>query len=97
MNGEFNLRQTLKFDFDQPNLIQPSSISISSDSAGSTTYGSGTFGTSTFGGKQQSYYEVQTTGSGFTVSVIYETDESEVDSTFTIDAATLQYITNARR
>jgi hypothetical protein len=70
---------------------------LSSDSAGSTIYGSGTFGASTFGGKQQSYYEVQTVGSGFTVSVIYETDETNVDTTFTIDAATLQYITNARR
>jgi hypothetical protein len=96
-NGEFDLRKTLKFDFDQPNSIQPNSILLSSDSAGSTIYGSGTFGTSTFGGKQQSYYEVQTVGSGFTVSVIYETDETNVDTTFTIDAATLQYITNARR
>jgi hypothetical protein len=96
-NGEFDLRKTLKFDFDQPNAIQPNSILLSSDSTGSTIYGSGTFGTSTFGGKQQSYYEVQTVGSGFTVSIIYEADETNVDTTFTIDAATLQYITNARR
>ena len=97
VNGEFELRKTLKFDFDQPDSIQPNSITLSSTSASSFTYGSGTFGTSSFGGKQQSYYEVQTTGSGFTVSIIYETEETNVDTAFTIDAATLQYITNARR
>jgi len=97
VNGEFELRKTLKYDFDQPNLIQPNSITLSSASTSSFTYGSGTFGTSSFGGKQQSVYEVQTVGSGFTVSIIYETEETNVDTTFTIDAATLQYITNARR
>jgi hypothetical protein len=97
VNGEFDLRQTLKFDFDQPNSIQPDAILLSSNSASSFTYGSGAYGTSSFGGKQQTSYEVQTVGSGFTVSVIYETDETNVDTTFTIDAATLQYITNARR
>lgn len=96
-SGGFDLRKTLKFDFDEPDSIQPSSILLSSDALSAVTYGSGTFGTSTFGGKQQTVYEVQTVGSGFTVSVMYETDETNVDTTFTIDAATLQYITNARR
>ena len=97
VNGQFGLKKSLKFDFDQINSIQPNVIEFSSDASGNFTYGSGTFGTSTFGGKQQTYYEVQTIGSGFSASLIYETNEENVSTTFTIDAATLQYITNARR
>ncbi len=97
VNGQFGLRKSLKFDFDQVGSIQPDVIEFSSDASGNFTYGSGTFGTSTFGGKQQTYYEVQTIGSGFTASLLYETNEENVSTTFTIDAATLQYITNARR
>jgi hypothetical protein len=96
-DGELELSYTLKFDFDQLNSVQPNSTVLSSGSGSSFTYGVGTFGTSTFGGKQQTVYEVQTIGSGFTVSLIYETVGTNVDATFTIDAATLQYITNARR
>tara|TARA_R110000772_G_scaffold85583_1_gene179692 strand:- start:1263 stop:2789 length:1527 start_codon:yes stop_codon:yes gene_type:complete len=96
-DGELELSYTLKFDFDQPNTVQPNSTVLLNDGGSSFTYGNGTFGTSTFGGKQQTVYEVQTIGSGFTVSVVYETVGTNVDATFTIDAATLQYITNARR
>jgi len=50
-----------------------------------------------FGVKQKATYEVQTIGSGFTVSILYETTGANTDAVFTIDAATLQYSTNARR
>jgi hypothetical protein len=40
---------------------------------------------------------LQTIGSGFTVSILYETIGDTIDAVFTIDAATLQYSTNARR
>ena len=96
VNGDFDLEFSLKFDFDQPDSIQPDSI-LSSDAAASITYGSGVFGTSLFGVKQKAIYEVQTIGSGFTVSILYETTGTNTDAVFTIDAATLQYITNARR
>jgi len=96
VNGDFDLEFSLKFDFDQPDSIQPDSI-LSSDAAASITYGSGIYGTSLFGVKQKATYEVQTIGSGFTVSILYETTGTNTDAVFTIDAATLQYITNARR
>jgi len=96
VNGDFDLEYSLKFDFDQPDSIQPDSI-LSSDAAASITYGSGIYGTSLFRVKQKSTYEVQTIGSGFTVSILYETTGTNTDAVFTIDAATLQYSTNARR
>src|SRR5210317_1747980 len=96
VNGDFDLEFSLKFDFDQPDSIQPDSI-LSSDAAASITYGSGIYGTSLYGVKQKATYEVQTIGSGFTVSILYETTGTNTDAVFTIDAATLQYSTNARR
>jgi hypothetical protein len=97
VNGDFDLELSLKFDFDQPGSIQPDSAVLSSDAAASITYGSGIFGTSLFGVKQKAIYDVQTIGSGFTVSILYETTGTNTDAVFTIDAATLQYTTNARR
>ena len=97
VNGVFDLQYALKFDFDQPNAIQPNSFTFSNDAVASFTYGGGTYGTSTFGAKQKATYEVQTIGSGFTVSIVYETTGADTDAVFTIDAATFQYTTNARR
>ena len=42
-------------------------------------------------------FQTQVVGSGFTVSILYETTGANTDAVFTIDAATLQYSTNARR
>jgi hypothetical protein len=55
------------------------------------------FGTATFGQKQRAIYQVPVTGSGFTVSLLYETLGQTTDSTFTIDAATVQYALYGRR
>jgi len=96
VNGDFDLEYSLKFDFDQPTVLQPDSI-LSSDAAASITYGSGIYGTSLYGVKQKAIYEVQTIGSGFTVSILFETTGANTDAVFTIDAATLQFTTNARR
>ncbi len=96
VNGSFELEFSLKFDFDQPGSVQPDSV-LSSDAAASITYGSGIFGTSLYGVKQKAIYDVQTVGSGFHVSLLYETTGTNTDAVFTIDAATLQFITNSRR
>jgi len=96
VNGSFDLEYSLKFDFDQPDVPQPDSV-LSTDAAASITYGSGIYGTSLFGTKQKAIFEVQTIGSGFTVSILYETTGTETDAVFTVDAATLQYGTYGRR
>lgn len=96
VNGDFDLEFSLKFDFDQPDSPQPDSI-LSTDAGASITYGSGIYGTSLFGTKQKAIFDVQTIGSGFTVSILYETTGTNTDAVFTIDAATLEFGTNGRR
>ena len=96
VNGAFDLEYSLKFDFDQPDSPQPDSI-LSSDAGASITYGSGIYGTSLFGAKQKAIFEVPTVGSGFTVSILYETTGANTDAVFTVDAATLEYATYGRR
>jgi hypothetical protein len=96
VNGAFDLEYSLKFDFDQPTTIQPDSV-LTTDSAASVTYGEGIYGTSLFGNKQKAIYEVQTIGSGFTVSILYETTGAGTDAVFSIDSATLEYAVNDRR
>jgi len=96
VNGDFDLEYSLKFDFDQPDSPQPDSI-LSSDVAASITYGSGIYGTSLFGVKQKAIFDAQTVGSGFTVSILYETTGANTDAVFTIDAATLEFGTYGRR
>jgi hypothetical protein len=96
VNGEFDLEFSLKFDFDQPNSPQPDSI-LSSDAGVSTTFGSGIYGTTLLGTKQKAIFEVPTIGSGFTVSILYETTGTNTDAVFTVDAATLEFATYGRR
>ena len=96
VNGDFDLEFSMKFDFDQPDSVQPDSV-LSSDSSVSVTYGTGIYGTSIFGNKQKAIYEVQTIGSGFTVSMLYETTGENTDAVFSVDAATLEYAINDRR
>ena len=96
VNGTFDLEFSLKFDFDQPAAVQPDSV-LGTDAAATTFFGSGIYGTSIFGTKQKAIYEVQTVGSGFTVSILYETTGEGTDNVFSIDAATLEYAVNDRR
>ena len=92
----FDLEYSLKFDYDQPDSVQPDSI-LTTDSAASVTFGEGIYGTSPFGNKQKAIYEVQNTGSGFTISILYETTGSGTDAVFSVDSATLEYTVNDRR
>ena len=96
VNGTFDLEYSLKFDYDQPDSVQPDSI-LTTDSAASVTFGEGIYGTSPFGNKQKAIYEVQNTGSGFTISILYETTGSGTDAVFSVDSATLEYTVNDRR
>ena len=98
INGAFELRQTLQFDYAQAGSYQSSEQLDSSNSA-TVTYGSATYGASTsiFGTAPDAIFNVQTRGSGFVVSILYETLGNNADAVFTIDSAALKYITNARR
>lgn len=96
VNGTFDLEYSLKFDYDQPDSVQPDAI-LTTDSAASVTFGEGIYGTSPFGNKQKAIYEVQNVGSGFTISILYETTGAGTDAVFSVDSATLEYTVNDRR
>ena len=98
INGGFELRQTLQFDYAQAGSNQ-SSETLDSSASATVSYGSATYGASSsvYGTAPDAIFNVQTRGSGFVVSVLYETLGNSTDAVFTIDSATLQYITNARR
>ena len=96
-DGIFDVQLSVKYDFDQVGSVQPLPISLNNVTGASVTYGAGVFGTATFGTKQRAIYQVPVTGSGFTVSLLYETLGQTTDSTFTIDAATVQYALYGRR
>ena len=97
VNGNMDLNFTLKYDFDQPNSVQPASTTLSNASGSVVTFGSGTFGTGTFGSKPKTVFDVQTVGSGNSVSLVYETTGTSTDAVFTVDAATLEFATYGRR
>src|SRR6056300_1764980 len=46
VNGEVDIRYSLKFDFDQQNAVQPNSLLFSNLAASSISYGAGVYGTS---------------------------------------------------
>jgi len=96
-DGVFDIQLSVKYDFDQAGSVQPLPISLNNTTGTAVTFGSGVFGTATFGTKQRAIYQVPVTGSGFTVSLLYETLGQTTDSTFTIDAATVQYALYGRR
>ena len=97
VNGTLALKFSLKYDFDQPDSVQPEGTTLSNDAGTVITYGSGTFGTSTFGSKPNTVFDVQTVGSGTSVSLVYETTGTTTDAVFTVDAATLEFATYGRR
>lgn len=96
-DGAFNLLKSIKYDFDQVNSVQPAPVTLNNATASSVVFGSGVYGTSTYGTKQRYIYDEPVTGSGFTVSVLYETTGQTTDSTFTIDATTIQFGLYGRR
>ena len=93
--GSVDIVVSLRLDFNNKDIIQPSSYSLSNTAGTGSFFGSGVFGVSTFGGSLQTIFETSTIGSGFAVSIQYESDSTNPPYTF--DAATIEYATHDRR
>jgi hypothetical protein len=98
--GSINLDFNLKYDLSSEGVIEPETITLSNASAsgGVFTYGSSNavFGTAVFSGESlQSIFDTQTQGSGFTVSLQFES--SGTSPPFAMDAAVLEYGQYGRR
>jgi hypothetical protein len=94
-SGSVTGNASLKFDFDEPQVIQPTSVTIQNTAAAAAFYGTSTFGTAIYGGKLLTAFINQVVGSGFVISVQY-TFQGD-DPPFSLDAATLEIATNDRQ
>ena len=90
-SGSINGKATLKYDFDDPNIIQPESLTISSVNSSGSFYGSAIYGVSTYGGRSTNYFNNQAKGSGFVISVQYEFDDQ--NPPFSLDSLVLEFTT----
>jgi hypothetical protein len=93
MDIDFNLR----LDFNQSDIIQPDTIKLSNNTSVVSIFGTPTtvYGTSIYGGKLVNMFMVQVVGSGFTVSLRYECNDT--NPPFSLDAATIEYALFDRR
>jgi hypothetical protein len=85
------------FDFDEEDVIQPENINLTNVAGAVAIYGAvtATYGTSVFGSKLKKVFTTQTIGSGFTVSLQFESIGT--DPPFSLDAAVLEYSSFDRR
>jgi hypothetical protein len=95
--GSIDVDTNLKLDFDEFGVIQPNTIKLSNATGIVYFYGSSTatYGTSLYGTKLKKVFQTQVVGSGFTVSLQF--DSTSLDPPFTLDAATLEFSTFDRR
>lgn len=93
--GSINMTIGLKFDIDTKNIIQPSLINISTSEENISFYNENTYNNAYYGDKVTKLFLTQTVGSGFNVSILFETNG--ITAPFTIDAATLEFSSHDRR
>jgi hypothetical protein len=88
---------SLKYDFEEENVIQPAEINFNNTSGANAIafYGDATFGTGTYGGTIKRLFDSQTVGSGFVVSLVFTSEST--NPPYSLDALTLEYGTYGRR
>jgi hypothetical protein len=95
--GGLTANINLKLDLDTKGSIQPETIPITNISGLVGFYGNtgSLYGTSQFGSQLQTIFETPVIGSGFSVSLQYESASN--DPPYNFDAATIEYSVNDRR
>lgn len=95
--GSVNITLNMKLDFDGKGSVQPEAIMLTNSASNIGIYGTAlaTYGTATFGEKLLKVFESQTIGSGFSVSLQFESNSS--DPPYSFDAVTVEYASHDRR
>lgn len=95
--GSVNTTMNMKLDFDDKGSVQPEAIALSNTANNIGIYGNALaiYGTATFGEKLLRVFETQTIGSGFSVSLQFESNSS--DPPYSFDAVTIEYASHDRR
>jgi hypothetical protein len=88
---------SLKYDFEEADVIQPTEITFNNTSGSDALafYGEAVFGTGTYGGTIKRLFDSQTVGSGFVVSLVFTSEST--NPPYSLDALTLEYGTYGRR
>jgi hypothetical protein len=95
--GSVSITLNMKLDFDDKDSVQPQSITLTNAAGNIGIYGGAfaTYGTAVFSEKLLKVFECQTIGSGFSVSLQFESDGD--DPPYSFDAITLEYASHDRR
>jgi hypothetical protein len=94
--GAYNFNLSLKYDFRDVSNTQPDPVTIQDDTSGSISfYGRAVYGSGNYGGDVEYVKTAYTTGSGNSVSILFEGNSS--DPPFAFDSVTIQYGQYSRR
>lgn len=98
ISGNFSTTFEIKYDYDEPGVIQPGVYHLNSSNAGTNfVYGDGAsvYGQATYSKPLRTEFVTNVTGSGLVVSIRY--DNVGNDPQFFLNYAILEYRTNERR
>ena len=95
--GSFTADVSLKYDFEEADVIQPATITFNNASGADALafYGEAEYGTGEYGGTIQRLFDSQLIGSGFVVSLIFSSEST--NPPYSLDALTFEYGTYGRR
>ena len=94
-SGSFNSTMSVKYDFDQPGVIQPEPVVFSDTTSTVSFYGVASFGSGAYGGRPKFQFDTQLVGSGFVVGFQFTSQSS--GPPFSFDSLVLQYGQYGRR
>ena len=95
--GSFTADVSLKYDFEEADVIQPATITFNNASGADALafYGEAKYGTGEYGGTIQRLFDSQLIGSGFVVSLVFSSEST--NPPYSLDALTFEYGTYGRR
>lgn len=97
--GSVDLTTSMKFDFNDPDVLEPGSKTISLDNTATTpaTYDTLTaqYGVARYGGSLRAIFKTQLVGSAFAVSFYFQSDDT--NPPYILDTMTVEYALRGRR
>ncbi len=93
--GSYNFDLSVRYDFNDPDIIQPPKVNIQNTTVGVALFGGSQFGTATFGGNVRNLKTAKVTGSGDVTSLLFE--GKSTDPPFAFDSVVIQYGQYGRR
>jgi hypothetical protein len=95
--GSVSIVFSMKLDFDDKGSVQPEAITLSNTTNNVGFFGNAlaTYGTVVFGEKLLKVFDSQMIGSGFSVSLQFESNSN--DPPYSFDAVTIEYASHDRR